>query len=122
VADQVDFARLRSALLELHKELLQAQRVKAERFGGRMSASETLQAATEDLRFAWLRTLSELIADLDSAPADEPEWVDATVARIRELLAPPDPDSAFGKQYLRALQDHPEVVMAHSGVVAALGG
>lgn len=116
----VDIGQLRRALLELHRELLQAQRVEAERFGGRMSASETLQAATEDLRFAWLRTLSELIADLDAGPADEPEWTDEAIERVRQLLAPPDPDSAFGRQYLRALQDHPEVVMAHSAVVAAL--
>jgi hypothetical protein len=116
----VALPELRRALLELHKELLQAQRVKAERFGGRMSASETLQAATEDLRFAWLRTLSELIADLDSGPDDDPGWADAVVERARQLLAPPNPESAFGRQYLRALQDHPEVVLAHAEVVRAL--
>jgi hypothetical protein len=113
-------AELRRALLELHKELLQAQRVKAERFGGRMSASETLQAATEDLRFAWLRTLSELIAALDSGGDDDPGWSEAVVERARQLLTPPDPETPFGKQYLRALQDHPEVVMAHAAVVRAL--
>jgi hypothetical protein len=115
-----ELPELRRALVELHMELLQAQRVKAERFGGRMSASETLQAATEDLRFAWLRTLSEVIADLDSGPADEPGWEDAVVERVRELLAPPDPETPFGRQYLLALQDHPEVVMAHAAVVSAL--
>jgi hypothetical protein len=31
---------------------------KAERFGGRMSASEVLQAAAEHLRFSWLDELS----------------------------------------------------------------
>jgi hypothetical protein len=115
-----ELAELRTALLELHRELLQAQRVKAERFGGRMSASETLQAATEDLRFAWLRTLSELIADFDAAPEDEPGWDEAVTERARQLLSPPDEDTSFGKQYLRALQDHPEVVMAHAAVVRAL--
>jgi len=115
-----DVGVLRSALLELHRELLHAQRLKAERFSGRMSASETLQAATEDLRFAWLRTLSELIADLDAGGADDAEWNDAVIARARQLLAPPDGETSFGRQYLRALQEHPEVVMAHSAVVAAL--
>jgi hypothetical protein len=42
------------------------------------------------------------------------------VGRARELLAPPDPDTPFGARYLRALQDHPEVVMAHRDVIAAL--
>jgi hypothetical protein len=109
---------LRAALLELHKELLQAQRLETERFGGRMSAGELLQAAADDLRFAWLRTLSQLIAELDAA--DEPERTAAAIARARELLAPPDPTTAFGARYLRALQDHPAVVMAHRDVVAAL--
>jgi hypothetical protein len=106
---------LRPALLALHRELLQAQRLEAERYGGRMSAGELLQAAADDLRFDWLRTLSQLIAELDAA--DEPDRV---VARARELLAPPDPATTFGARYLRALQDHPAVVLAHRNVVAAL--
>ena len=53
-----DARALRTALMELHKELLEAQRVQAERFGGRMSAGEVLQAAADDLRFDWLRVLS----------------------------------------------------------------
>jgi hypothetical protein len=116
-----DVAALRSALLELHGRLLQAQRVEAERFGGRMSSSELLQAATEDLRFSWLTQLSELIAALDQARAEGDDAAcEAAVERARELLAPPDPGSAFGTRYLRALQDHPEVVLAHRDVTAAL--
>jgi hypothetical protein len=113
-----DRQELRRALLDLHRELLQAQRVTAERFGGRMSASETLQAATEDLRFSWLRAVSELIADLDEAPDDAA--AEPLVERARAMFAPPDPATAFGARYLRALQDHPEVVLAHRHVVAAL--
>ena len=116
-----DTASLRSALLELHRLLLEAQRVEAERFGGRMTAAELLQAAADDLRFSWLTQLSELIAALDQARADEDhEAVAAALDRARLLLAPPDPATAFGARYLRALQDHPEVVMAHRGVTAAL--
>jgi hypothetical protein len=117
-----DDLQLRAALMELHRELLQAQRIQAERLGGRMSAAETLQAAADDLRFDWLRTLSQLIADLDEAIAEDPGRVEAVVARVRESLAPPDPATAFGARYLRALQDHPEVVMAHRGVTVALEG
>lgn len=87
-----------------------------------MSAAETLQAAAEDLRFSWLRTLSQLIADLDAAiagreGAPSPE---AVLTRAGDLLVPPDADTPFGARYLRALQDHPEVVMAHRDVVMAL--
>jgi hypothetical protein len=113
---------LRPALLELHRLLLAAQRVEAERFGGRLTSAELLQAAADDLRFSWLKQLSELIAALDQARADGDEAAQAdAVARARQLLAPPDPDTAFGARYLRALQDHPEVVLAHRDVTAALG-
>ena len=113
---------LRDALLTLHRELLGEQRIQAERFGGRMSASEVLQAAADDLRFVWLKELSELIAALDEARAEDDEAAaEAAIARARELLDPPDPDTAFGARYLRALQDHPGVVLAHRDVTAALG-
>ena len=116
-----DPSSVRTALLELHRQLLEAQRIEAERFGGRMSSSELLQAAADDLRFDWLKQLSELIAALDQARADADEAAQqAAVERARELLAPPDPDTAFGARYLRALQDHPEVVMAHRDVTGAL--
>ena len=57
---------LRRALLTLHGELLEEQRRSAERFDGRMSAGEVLQAATVDLRFSWLGTLCALMAELDA--------------------------------------------------------
>ena len=116
-----DVTTVRNALLDLHRELLQAQRFLVERFAGRMSSSELLQAATEDLRFAWLVELSQRLAELDQAIADdEHDAAKAVVAKTRELLSPPDPGTAFGTRYLRALQDHPEVVMAHAALMAAL--
>jgi hypothetical protein len=116
-----DARALRAALLALHKELLEAQRIQAERFGGRMSAGEVLQAAADDLRFDWLRVLSQLIAELDEGLAtDERDQVDSVTARARDLLAPPDAASTFGARYLQALQDHPAVVLAHRDVVAVL--
>ena len=117
----IDTTRARAALLELHRQLLHAQRVQAERFGGRMTAAEFLQAAAEDLRFSWLTHLSELIAALDQARADDdPEAVAAALTQARELVSPPDAESAFGRRYLQALQDHPDVVFAHRDATAAL--
>ncbi len=108
---------LRRALLELHRVLLNARRIQAERFGGRMSSSEVLQAAADDLRFSWLKELSSLIATLDQAQADDDAaGAQAAVARAR-MLHPPDPATAFGARYLRALQDDPD---AHERLAAAL--
>jgi hypothetical protein len=122
----VDVRSLRRSLLKLHRELLQAQRIEAERFGGRMSASETLQAAADDLRFSWIRALSVLISELDEAigtdDSERQAAVDRVVRQARDLFVPPDPDASFGARYLRALQDHPGVVLAHRDVVAALEG
>ena len=117
----IDTTRARTALLELHRQLLHAQRVQAERFGGRMSAAEFLQAAAEDLRFSWLSRLSEVIARLDQARADEDAAaIDATLDEARGLVCPPDAGTAFGRRYLQALQDHPEVVFAHRDAAVAL--
>jgi hypothetical protein len=44
----------------------------------------------------------------------------ALVARVRALVAPPDPGTPFGRRYLTMLQVSPGVVMAHSGLVGAL--
>ena len=60
-----DDRALRQALLELHRVLLDGQRIEAERFGGRMTSAELLQAAADDLRFSWLKELSELISGLN---------------------------------------------------------
>jgi hypothetical protein len=117
----IDTTRARAALLELHRQLLHAQRVQAERFSGRMSASEFLQAAAEDLRFSWLTQLSALIAALDQARADaDTAATDDALDRARDLLFPPDADTAFGRRYLQALQDHPDVVFAHRDATLAL--
>ena len=37
-----------------------------------------------------------------------------------DMLAMPDPDTAFGARYLQALQDDPAVVFAHRDACAAL--
>jgi hypothetical protein len=117
----IDISSARTAVLELHRRLLQAQRIQAERYGGRMSASELLQAVTGDLRFSWLTRLSELIAELDQARADDDaEATDTTLTKVRGLIAAPDPDTSFGHRYLQLLQEHPEVVFAHRDARAAL--
>ena len=116
-----DVTLARTALLELHGRLLQAQRIQAERFGGRMTATQLLQAATEDLRFSWLKQLSQLIAELDQARTDnDADATQAALAKALVLLAAPDPDTAFGARYLQVLQEHPEVVFAHRDATAAL--
>jgi hypothetical protein len=117
----VDIARARTALLELHRRLLAAQRIQIERSDGRLSANALLQAAITDTRMRWLTRLTELIAGLDGALAeDDGAALDARLAEARALLTAPDPESEFGRRYLQTLQDHPDVVFAHRDATAAL--
>jgi hypothetical protein len=120
-----DLSALRPHLLDLHRQLLEAERVDLERYGGRLTVAEFLQIASQSYRLAWLRPLSELIAAIDEAlDADgtEPaaETPEALVARVRALVAPPDAGTPFGRRYLAMLQVSPGVVMAHSGLIGML--
>jgi len=124
---QPDPRALRTALLDLHRELLGAQVIEVERATGRaMTPNEVLKAAMEDPRFLWLRDLSGLVAELDAEISlakseDRTAQVDTHIQRTRALVCPPDPDSAFGALYLRSLQRNPSVVMAHSSVTSIIG-
>ncbi|MEI7889793.1 MAG: hypothetical protein WCI34_05740 [Actinomycetes bacterium] len=115
---------LRQALLTLHGQLLAAQVVEMEKATGHtMNPNEQLSAALGDPRFAWLRSLSGLIAAIDAEAAD-PDEVDPAqppaLDRLQSLLNPPDPDTEFGKRYLRELQLNPSAVLAHRDVTALL--
>ena len=57
---------VRRSLLDLHKALLDAQQIRYEREHGRVrSSGELLGLVLEHPAFAWLRSLSALIARLD---------------------------------------------------------
>jgi hypothetical protein len=119
--------RVRPQLLELHRQLLEAERADMERFQGRLTGAEFLQIATDSLRLAWLGPISELIVAIDETlegkereSADTDDEAGALVARARALVAPPDAETPFGRRYLGMLQRHPGVVIAHSGLLRAL--
>jgi len=121
-----DLPALRTRLLDLHRQLLESERVDLERYGGRLTGAEFLQIASQSFRLAWLRPLSELIVAIDETlDADGAETTAATpeslVTQVRALIAPPDPGTPFGRRYMAMLQVSPDVVMAHSAVVQALG-
>jgi hypothetical protein len=120
---------VRPRLLELHRQLLEAERADMERFQGRLSGAEFLQIATDSLRLAWLQPVSELIVEMDETlegKEREPgasagdDTAAALIDRARALVAPPAAESAFGRRYLGILQRHPGVVMAHSALLQAL--
>lgn len=122
------FRELRHALLRLHKTLLEHEREAYERVRGNIAnSSEYLQLVMSDPWFAWLRTLSGLLVQIDEAlDADEPltEPDAATLVTQTRTLLTPDESGAqeFGKKYFDALQQSPNAVLGHAKVTGLLSG
>jgi len=121
--DRLDAAR--RGLVQLHKALIDVERVRYERAHGRIeSAGRLLHLVINDAAFAWVRPLSALIVRMDAHLAgDEPigaAEVDALIDHARRLLRP-DPEGAeFAQAYDRAIQASPDVVLAHGAALAML--
>jgi len=126
VSERVE--ELRRALLLVHRAILDAERADYERRHGAVGGPEFLRLLLNDLRYDWLRPLSELVIQFDETQDEAAkegelipdERVDALVDAARELLLPPKPGVAFGRQYADLLQREPGVVMAHAGLVQTL--
>ncbi|PYN25955.1 MAG: hypothetical protein DMD99_06975 [Candidatus Rokuibacteriota bacterium] len=82
-----------------------------------------LHLALHDEQFAWLRSLSAMIAHIDEVvDADEPivlEGVQNVFREVYRLIKSGD-RGAFQDKYRVALQDSPDVVMAHAEVSRVL--
>jgi hypothetical protein len=116
---------LRTSLLPLHKALLDAERARYEQVHGRVeSPQEALRLAMSDPWFAWLAPLAALIVQVDERLADDAPVQAVEVAALRgravSLLRQPLPGDAFSEQYQRALQESPDVVVAHGRLAALL--
>ena len=109
---------LRHMLLGLHKSLLDAQRVRYEREHGRIPSSQAfLGLVLEHPAFAWLRSMSALIARLDEwmeeGDAAAQDELAGMVAALRSLIQTESPHPDFSKPYWEIVNDVPEVLVAH---------
>ena len=117
---------VRQVLLRLHKTLLEFERQGYERAHGRISNSyQFLQLVMSDPWFAWLRQLSELIVEMDELLAIREAASESTALALMEqsriLLTPAESGSEFQRKYFTAMQQSPEVVVAHSEFARVLG-
>ncbi len=114
-------ARLK--MLRLHKMLLEMERKRFETIHGRVNGGELLQLAINHEQFAWLRIISALVVQIDEMfDADEPaNGADKInlITAARQLFAESE-DQEFQQKYQAALQQEPEVVMAHSALMKLL--
>lgn len=118
---------VRKGLLRLHKTLLDAERVHYERVNGRIEGGGILlQLLIHDPWFGWLRPLSELVVQIDERlDADEPTRVGeakALIDQVKSLLRPSEGGDVFQENYHAALQQTPDVVIAHHEVSVLLQG
>ena len=109
---------LRAALQQLHKTLLDSERLSYEAsFGRTVSPYDFLHLLTSDPWFAWLAPVTHLFADMDALlDAKEPLTVadvDALVQRTKTLLTPAETGEGFARQYDEVLQRDPDVLFAH---------
>ena len=125
MATSSDFDRLARALRELHRVLMLRARREHERVTLTVvSPGELLKLLTTAESFAWLRELSELMADVDIVADGSGDAREAASGAIRpaveHLLGTPDSQDAFAQRYWPYVHDEPHVAMAHAGVKQAL--
>lgn len=121
--EDVRLREVRLKILGLHQELLEMERKRFERTHGRIDSGELLQLVINHEQFAWLRIISALVVQIDEMlDADEPASASDMIDLItgaRQLFIESD-DQEFQEKYQAALQQEPEVVMAHSALMKVL--
>ena len=125
----------RERLVVVAKALRSLHRALAERSRRDLEAQEQtvippgswLSMLTRDPRFAWLRSLSELIVDLDVYLEADPVPAEDDSSSIRgeveRLLAPASvtgTQTEFAQHYWRYVHDEPNVAVVHGEIRQAL--
>ena len=126
--ERARLTEIRNSLLRLHKVLLDWERIRYERSNGRIEdMMKLLHLTINDPAFAWLRELSALIVQIDERMEDKKVLLTRTAARalldeVRLLLSPSQTGNDFHRNYYWALQETPDIVIAHSDMVRSLAG
>ena len=108
---------LRSALLRLHKTLIDMERRVYEKEHGAVNVGEYFRLVVDHPQFAWLHNISEFVVRIDESLTGEapvlPADADTAVALARKMFTPTADGDAFQKKYFDAIQNDPNVVMEH---------
>jgi hypothetical protein len=119
---------VRKRLLDLHKALIDAERLIFERQHGRQTPGAFLDLLVNEQSFAWLRPWTALIVRLDEAVEEPPEGADArerAAARsdcLRAIAALIDvqPEVSVNERYAHLLQHSADVLIGHRALQQAL--
>lgn len=110
---------LSERLTRLHRLLLDRQRLAYEARHGAVLSRDLFNLLLNDEAFAWLRPLSKMIARIDELVDASGPLAEADARRLLQeahALLKSDAQDAFHDNYRDALQDSPDVVMAHAEV------
>lgn len=114
---------LSTRVVRLHKLLLDRERHVYESLQGPIPPAELFRLVLHDEQFAWLRALSTMIARIDDkVDAQEPISKRDAEGIFREAyrLLKSGGSGEFQDKYRTALQESPDVVMAHADVSRVL--
>lgn len=114
---QYRLAPVREAMLNLHRNLLDAERMAYERLNGRVPGSaDVLQLAIHDPWFAWLRPLTALLVAMDEAMLEDSPEADSRVPGLLEearlMVRADEEGSDFQQRLFEFVQRSPDVAIA----------
>jgi hypothetical protein len=117
---------LRDLLLAQHKLLLDRERAEYEKTHEPIAGPGAFLALViGDPHFAWLKTISTLVVEIDEALARNSKadqtTADALIAQAREIMKPVEHGSDFQARYFHALQESPDVVILQVRIERLLG-
>src|ERR1041385_2747797 len=124
--ERARLTEIRNGLLRLHKVLLDWERIRYEKANGRIEdMMKLLNLTINDPAFAWLRGLTTLVVQIDERMEDKKAPLTSSVAKsliaeAKQLLSPAQTGNDFQRNYYWALQETPDIVMAHSAMVKLL--
>lgn len=108
---------LRSALLRLHKSLIDMQRRIYEKEFGTVNVGEFFRLVVDHPQFAWLHNISEFVVRIDETLTGEahvvPADAETAIDLARKMFSPTANGDSFQKKYFDAIQSDPNVVMEH---------
>ncbi len=108
---------LRGRLLDLHRAVIDFERVAYERRAGKVNGAAFLRLLLDDQAYRWLQPLSALIvkADEDEAPSEAELF-----AETRALVRPDSAGTEFQQRYAALVEQSPDVAYAHGATVQVL--
>ncbi len=116
---------IRSALLTLHKALLDSEQEAYERANGPVkSKGELFQLVVSDPWFNWLRPISQFIVKIDeSLAAKEPialNEANELIQQANTLLHPAEVGTEAEERYYQVIQRDPDIAYLHAKMLNLL--